>query len=204
MYKLCKSEQSAIRQRELEHLLLSIMNTTRYEDISVSDFCAQAGIPRKAFYRYFSSKDGALHALIDHTLLEVESFPSTLWLGSSKSQQKELVRFFRFWQKQKPLLDALEKSGISGVLVTRTIDYVLSDVGAADKAPAGNMLVRQYATTFGVCGFMSMVLSWHQNGYETTPEEMAQIASIMLTAPLIRQKESATKEVLQWNPKSKI
>ena len=78
MYKLCKTEQSAQRQRELERGLLNAMSTHQYEEISVSDLCDQMEIPRKSFYRYFSSKDGALHALIDHTLLEFESFPSNV------------------------------------------------------------------------------------------------------------------------------
>lgn len=187
MYKLCKSEQSALRQRELEQQLLTMMNSVRYEDISVSDFCIHAGISRKAFYRYFSSKDGALHALIDHTLLEVASFPSALRLGSGKAQHRELVRFFRFWLDHRPLLDVLERNGISGILVTRTIDYVMSDVVATEKfLPHDTATIRQFATTFGVCGFMSMVLSWHHSGYRSTPEEMAQIASFMLTTPLIR------------------
>lgn len=190
MYKLCKSEQSALRQRELEQQLLSMMNTVRYEDISVSDFCAQAGIPRKAFYRYFSSKDSALHALIDHTLLEIGSFPSALTLGSGRHQLRELSRFFRFWQEQKPLLDALERSGISGILVTRTIDYVLSDItGDRNYLSQDTAMLRQYATTFGVCGFMSMVLTWHHSGYELPPEQLAQIAAFMLTNPLLQQEK---------------
>ena len=41
MYKLCKTEQSAARQRELEEGLLKAMQNTRYEDISVSDLCDQ-------------------------------------------------------------------------------------------------------------------------------------------------------------------
>ena len=63
MYKLCRTEQSAQRQRQLEQGLLLAMKTKRYEEITISDLCDQMGIPRKSFYRYFSSKDGALHAL---------------------------------------------------------------------------------------------------------------------------------------------
>ena len=74
MYKLCKTERSANRQRQLEEGLLTAMETTRYDDISVSDLCEQMDIPRKSFYRYFDSKDGALQALIDHTLMEFELF----------------------------------------------------------------------------------------------------------------------------------
>ena len=74
MYKLCKTEQSAARQRQLEQGLLQAMQTQRYEDISISDLCDRMGIPRKSFYRYFSGKEGALAALIDHTLMEFEQF----------------------------------------------------------------------------------------------------------------------------------
>ena len=69
MYKMCKTEQSAARQRELEEGLLNIMLSRHYDEISVSELCDQLNVPRKSFYRYFSGKDGALHALIDHTLL---------------------------------------------------------------------------------------------------------------------------------------
>lgn len=62
MYKLCRTEQSAARQRQLEQGLLQAMRTQQYEDISISDLCDQMGIPRKSFYRYFSNKDGALFA----------------------------------------------------------------------------------------------------------------------------------------------
>jgi len=185
MYKLCKTEQSAQRQRELERGLLAAMSIHQYEEISVSDLCDQMGIPRKSFYRYFSSKDGALHALIDHTLLEFESFPTVLKPGEKRTYQKDLERFFLFWMSQKPLLDALERSGISGVLVTRSIDHALSDAGAPRRfQPQDERIAREHATTFGVCGLMSVILNWHHSGYKLRPEQMAEIAVQLLTKPL--------------------
>jgi len=55
--------------------LLQLMLRKNYEDISVSDLCDHLQIPRKAFYRYFTSKDGALYALIDHTLASFFQMP---------------------------------------------------------------------------------------------------------------------------------
>lgn len=83
MYKLCKTEQSSSRQRELEAGLLAAMASHQYEEISVSDLCDHLGVPRKSFYRYFSSKDGALQALLDHTLMEYETYPLTTPPASS-------------------------------------------------------------------------------------------------------------------------
>ena len=45
MYKQCRTEQSAARQRQLEQGLLQVMLKRQYEEISVSDLCAEIGVP---------------------------------------------------------------------------------------------------------------------------------------------------------------
>ena len=180
MYKLCKTEQSAKRQRELEQGLLSAMATHQYEEISVSDLCDHMNIPRKSFYRYFSSKDGALHALIDHTLLDYESFSN-----GQQMHQSEMERFFRFWRLQTPLLDALARSNLSSLLVTRTIDHTLSDVSILPRYLRHEQRqFREQATVFAVSGLMMLILNWHNSGYALSVNQMADIGMQLLTKPL--------------------
>ena len=180
MYKLCKTEQSAVRQRELEMGLLEAMANHHYDEISVSDLCDRMQVPRKSFYRYFSGKDGALHALIDHTLLEFE--------GDSMNNgqtQVQLEGFFRFWQKHKALLDALDRSGMSGVLIERSITHSLNDVSICGHfSSRQNKMEMEHATMFAVCGLMSMMLQWHHDGYPLSATKMASIAVGILTKPL--------------------
>lgn len=191
MYKMCKTEQSAARQRELEEGLLTVMLTRHYDEIAVSDLCSQIGIPRKSFYRYFSGKEGALHALIDHTLLEYEGFQIPEKNVEIRTYQMDLERFFQFWLLQKPLLDALERSNISGVLVMRSIDHALSDVGMPRRyLHQEERAARQHATMFGVCGLMSMMLDWHHCGYDLSAKQMAQIAVKLLTEPLFSELDT--------------
>lgn len=184
MYKLCKTEQSATRQRELEHGLVAVMNTMRYEDISVSDLCEKLNIPRKSFYRYFSSKDGALHALIDHTLMEFD-VAAGYEDSKKRSMQGDLERLFLFWLHQKPLLDALERSGLSGILIERAIDYSVSE-GAFAANILSNEAVRMQRSVmmFAVCGLMTMVIQWHHDGYRQSVSDMAKVAKRLLTKPL--------------------
>lgn len=185
MYKMCKTEQSAARQRELEEGLLLAMGSRHYDEITVSDLCDQIPIPRKSFYRYFSSKDGALHALIDHTLLEYESYSVPTRPGEKRTYQVELERFFCFWLQQKPLLDALTRSNLSGELVVRAVNHALSDAGMPRRfLPQDEITARQHATMFGVCGLMSMVLDWHRTGYSMPARQMAGLAVQLLTKPL--------------------
>ena len=182
MYKLCKTEQSALRQRQLEEGLLCAMKAGRYEEITISDLCAQMGIPRKSFYRYFSGKDGALHALIDHTLLDFEQSTGVL----TGDARQDLRYFFEFWRQQKQLLDALERSGLSGVLVQRAISqarngYVLPAYPISPEIRS----LQSHAVTFAICGLMSMMTRWHRSGFAESPAQMAHIAATLLTRPLI-------------------
>lgn len=191
MYKLCKTEQSANRQRQLERGLLDAMLIHHYEQISVSDLCDRLEIPRKAFYRYFSGKDGALHALIDHTLMEYShGMRWTSVQANTLSYQMELERFFSFWVEKKDLLDALNRSGLSGVLIERSISQALSEAGVSMPFVSWHEPeIRAHATMFGVTGLMSMVVSWHHKNYPHSPRQMAQIASRLLSQPLFEESK---------------
>ena len=185
MYKLCKTEQSAARQRNLEQGLLDAMKTTRYDEISISDLCDRMQIPRKSFYRYFGSKDGALQALIDHTLMEFEDYTVRYRQGKTRSIYLDMECFFQFWLEKKDLLDGLQRSGISGVLVNRAVAFALSDdVLPVRFLPDDSRAMQNHVTMFGVCGLMSMALNWHDNGYQRSVTEMARIAVRMISAPL--------------------
>ena len=187
MYKQCRTEQSAARQRQLEQGLLEAMEEQFFGEITVSDLCDRMGIPRKSFYRYFSSKEGALSALLDHTLLEFERGSRTVIVGSQEWETM-LEWFFRFWKEQKRLLDALERSGLSGHLVLRAIEYAKLSAGTPLRLMHNEeKLAREYGTSFMVCGLMSMVLQWHHNGYPLEPRQMAAIAVNMTTNPLVME-----------------
>ena len=191
MYKMCKTEQSARRQRQLEEGLKKIMLTKHFEEISVSDLCDQLEVPRKSFYRYFSSKDGALYALIDHTMMEYEQYAAERQKITGRTFMSELESFFQFWVEQKELLDALQKSGMSGVLIERSIGHALTEAVMPKRFLARDSReLQRHVTMFGVCGLMSMVLIWHHDGYNETPAQLARVAGRLLSQPLFPKAET--------------
>jgi len=182
LYKMCITEQSAQRQKELEKGLLKIMLQRRYEDITVSEICRLLNIPRKAFYRYFNSKDGALHALIDHTLIDSEQLPAIN--NADANAVNSLESFFLFWKSKRELLDALEKSGMSGVLIQRGINQAINESSFASYLKKGSDDEYRRIVSFAMSGIMTIVIAWHQSGYKESPEEMAVNAARLLTEPL--------------------
>lgn len=183
MYKLCKTEQSAARQREMELALSEMMNQQRYEDITVSELCSHMGIPRKAFYRYFSSKDGALFALLDHTMLDF--YAGGFRSPAAGTAMGDLDLFFLFWYEHRELLDALKRSGLSGILVERATALAQRERLMPDRIRSWTVSQQELALSFALCGLMAMILQWHEKGYPVSPKEMTRIATAMLTKPLI-------------------
>lgn len=184
MYKYCKTEQSAQRQRELEQGLLDMMERHRFEEISVSDLCDRLNIPRKSFYRYFSSKEGALYALLDHTLMEFYATGSIEGLRGG-TPTGDLERFFLFWKNHKKLLNAVIYSNLGGMLVERAVNLSKQEELMPGYVSAWEDTLKDVAMSFVVCGLMSMVLQWHRDGFRIPTEQMAGAAVAMLSRPLI-------------------
>ncbi len=186
MYKLCMTEESTKRQHELEMGLLEMMRTTPYDDISVSDLCDRMNIPRKSFYRYFSGKDGALHALLDHTFMQYYTDYDTIEHKTINSYRYSVQRFFDFWKDNKPLLDALEGSGLTGVLIERAMAHSINEVNAFRRLiPDASKQVLEYSISFVVCGLLTMVVRWHGSGYDVSAEEMTRMADRLLSRPIL-------------------
>lgn len=185
MYKQCQTEQSAHRQRQLEQGLLSLMLKKHYDEISVSDLCAELGVPRKAFYRYFSGKEGALYALIDHALMDFDIDSVTVDVTEEQEAVRYMELVFRYWIGQKPLLDALARSGLSGMLVQRAISYSVEQATLPRFLLSGDKQLREYGTMYAVCGLMTMLIQWHHDGFTPDVEQMAQLVIRLMSKPLV-------------------
>lgn len=182
MYKLCKTDQSAARQRQLEQGLLELMLEKNYEDISISDLCDRMQIPRRAFYRYFTSKDGALFALMDHTLMDFYmSEPQT----PDDTELQDLKHFFLFWYEHKDLLDALDKSHLAGIMIERSTIAAQQENKLPQPVTNLPAEIQHLAMTFTISGLMSMVFQWHKQGFTVPPTEITRLAISMLTKPLL-------------------
>lgn len=181
MYKLCKIEKSAKRQREIEDTLMCMMEKQEFSKIKVVQLCENAGIPRKSFYVYFESKEDVLYALLEHTIYDLDFYE----IERNQTETYtfcELKRFFSFWKEKEILLNGLCKSGFSGLLITKVMEHTIKNeknipfiYWAEDKKPS------EIALKYAITGLMSMVLDWHKGGYSQETEEMTKLAVDLLT-----------------------
>lgn len=190
MYKLCKTEQSVKRQREIENCLLKILLTKNFEEITITELCEEMNMPRKAFYRYFDSKEDALSALIDHTMSEYKGFVVDKSGESNRSLTAELEEYFIFWYGKRELLGALDRSNLIGNLIERTINYPVGDrIALAKFLPDDEKKVRERIFKFAFSGLVYTMISWYRDGFNVSTAEMAKTACRMFREPLFPKLE---------------
>ena len=174
MYKHCTTEESAQRQKQLEQCLLELMAEIPFSGITIGQICEKVNLSRKSFYRYFDSKEDCLNALLDHVIMR----GSTYYMEGTVSSHTDLtfcIRFFEYWQQQTPLLDVLEKNGLSLQLLQRIVRYILEEEPAYATYMGISPSDLMEHVVFLVNGMMGMVLTWHHGRYEKTAVQMGHI-----------------------------
>ena len=176
MYKLCITEKSAKNQLLLEQAFLRLSLQYNYDDITISDICREAGLSRKVYYRLFENKNDVLYSLIDHALGSFEAY---------EPEMEPLHRFFSYWKEQRPLLDALDRSQCSALLMDRVVRFVLiyNPSSLTDVYP-GLLSWDRNTQIFFISGLFGMMLDWHVRGFDSSVEEISQSLLKLLSEPL--------------------
>ena len=185
MYKLCKTEESSKRQREIERVLQDLMREKRYDDISVSEICERARLPRKSFYRYFDGKDGAMQSLLMHTITDFHSFSAYFENRERRTLQGEFEEFFLFWKEKREFLEAFDKSQLIGLVFENSTSYAMSEfINIKKFLSEGDDREKVHVFQFSICGLMTLTIDWYRSGFAESVPEIARIAARLISKPL--------------------
>ena len=185
MFKLCKTEESSKRQRKIEDTLLELMLEKHYDDITVSEICEIADVPRKTFYRYFDGKEGVKNALLYHTLSDFSLFRLNRPDSSELKLRQEFEGLFTFWKSKHGVLEAFDKSGQIGLVVDSATSYAMEEFSDISKYLSDSEDNEKIiAFQFAVCGLMTMTINWYRSGFADSIPNLAKAATRIITKPL--------------------
>lgn len=158
MYKICKTKQSAERQKLFQKTLLNMMDKHPYRSITITALCNEMGAPRRAFYRYFDALDDVLYAELDEILsdafFEIET---------------DLRKIFEYWAENREILRILEKNGMIMELINRAYNLkFIKDIKTNKRTD-----LMKYASV--ISGILTLIVTWYQMGMLETPEEMEKL-----------------------------
>ena len=182
MAKQCQTQWSQRRQREMKDGLLRLMHGCAYEDITVTDICREAGIPRRSFYHYFDSKDDILDSVIEDLVLACNLDAMFDFASGPEAVKQSNVRFFRFWREENlETLELLLANSLEPRLVDTTLKWIHRE-GVGLPRPAGfTPGMVEMSSTMLSTGFFALLFHWVRSGCREAPEEMGELVTWFLS-----------------------
>lgn len=185
MYKECRTAQSAARQRQIIDSLFWLLRTQSYDEITVSQLCRQAGMPRKAFYRYFDGIGDVLDAAVDFLLLKFSDFPTVEPGADPARMEQALEEVFAFALERRELLAALDRAGLTGRLMQQIIRKTYASAARRRTPfPAESPNIYRITHYFTSCSLLILLTDWLQRGCPEPPAQMAATVMHLFRAPL--------------------
>ncbi len=129
MLNLKKENPMAVRSKNaISSSLLKLMMYRPFEEISISDITARAGLSRQTFYTNFQKKEDVLNYLL-HGLFQ-------RYLGALTSQTLEpenlLVDYFMFWGDSRDFLALLFTQDMGFLFQNRNRSFFVEDTDCLD------------------------------------------------------------------------
>ena len=150
--------------------LFRLMETENYNDITISQITAEAGIARRTFYLNYTSKEDILDRHYDTLIREYDAGISPHIISDMYLQA---VYFFSFWKKHRNYAVLLEKNALFHMLINRFHLY-LDQTENRYISPVSSV-VQTYAVSYLAGGLWMMLQTWLQRDFRESPEELARI-----------------------------
>ena len=161
---------SALRSKQqITDALLKLMEDHPYNDITVKQIILETDLVRKTFYRNFSSKDDVLDAYINMKVLE--------YCDALLDQPDPLVVIFDFCEKNRKILDLLNKNNMMHILLLRLNRIIpeLNDKADLSRNPFKKMigdLEPDYLIAFNVGAMWNVIFKWVERGMTEPLEDI--------------------------------
>ena len=158
--------------------LFQLMLRQEYNDITVKDICAKAGVSRMSFYRYYNKKDDIF---IDYCDARFEEFYVEYLNHKELTTKQFVISTFKFFQKYARQLNVLRKAGKEQILIEQFNGYAKFLMIHSASKDVQKMFYNPVVAPFFAGGLFNVLSNWLNSGMEKTPEEMCQYLLSMVT-----------------------
>jgi len=142
--------------------LLILISKKPFEDISITELCAKAGVTRMSFYRNFSDKEDVLRRMIRKI---TDGFLEESKISySSDTLEQYLVKLFGHMQRNQETLELISKAGML---------HLVKDEFERVFLAAHRNEYDEYKSCFLAGGMFNAFRLWLERGCREGPEELS-------------------------------
>jgi AcrR family transcriptional regulator len=192
MYKQCKSEKSAQRQAHIANCLQQLLQEKSYEDISITELCRKAEVPRSVFYRYFADKDAVLWFAIDGMLADLLEILLQIY---DTQHNWQLIDFLTYWltnyRENETLWQVANTGSRHSLLLGHMVRHQTKMANPLYKVDFNNEETKR--AIFFAYGIQGILDVWRKLGYTQSEQEVARQLCNLLHTPLLKMLPSTDR-----------
>ncbi len=160
-----------ISNEKIETAFLALLTKHKYEDISISQICQQAGINRSTFYCHYDD--------INDLTIKIESkfakSTASIFNFGERQTHEAMVEMFAFVKANKSFYKAFLNIPYVTLAEHNTKIEILKNVGPKLNIDKTNTIGLYYRASFFGAGIKEMCRLWLERDCAESPEEMAKL-----------------------------
>lgn len=164
--------------------LLKLMSKKPYNEITITEIAYFAQLARRTFYRNFTSKEEVLDLYIEKLFVEYAEMLKKEKILKTHDIAKV---YFTFWNNHIDFVTIMKRNNLLYLLLEKYNEH-LPDLHKQFKNDNGKYKdnsILEYLLTFSAGGFWNMLIRWVDDGTKKKPDEMANIATLILTSKVL-------------------
>ena len=156
---------------KIETAFLTLILNHKYENITTSQICKQAGVNRSTFYCHYND--------INDLIIKIEGKFANSMAGifnfGERQTHEAMVEMFTFVKDNKYFYRAFLNIPYATLAETNTKINILKHIGDNIKIDKSNNMSIYYRASFFGAGIKEMCRLWLEFDCKETPEEMASL-----------------------------
>ncbi|AQQ53112.1 TetR/AcrR family transcriptional regulator [Planococcus lenghuensis] len=181
--------------KDLHGALLHLMESKKFDKITVTDIVREAGYNRGTFYAYYKTKEELLEEMIAEVFEEMteayrKPYKNQSEIDLAAMKPESIVLFDHFLEYRKFYKLMLEADGPVNFhgLLTEKLDFLFRTDFDIFYMAIDPEIDAHLFSTYRTTGVIGMVLSWMKDGCRETPAYMSNqlLHVLQFHAPVIR------------------
>ena len=156
--------------KKIEDSFLALILNNKYEDITISQICKQAGINRSTFYEHYDD--------INHLIIKIEgNFAkgmATIFEFGLRQTHEAFIEMFTFVKENKYFYKAFLNIPYTTIAEKNAKTQVLSNLKDNSNIITNDYEIYYRASFFGA-GIKELCRLWLERDCQETPQQMAEL-----------------------------
>ena len=174
--KSSKNTPNQQTREKIVNALLTLIKEKPLSTITITELTQLAGVSRMAFYRNFSTKEEVFSSHLKDILQKYQEEDRKQNLQGIYYDRAHMIHCFEYWYQYRDFFEGLIHCGFGNIFLEYLTRYIIW------KWKSTCQDASQYYRLSAFAGALyNVYFSWAYNGYQETPQQLAQILNVPCT-----------------------